>query len=160
MSTTVADYLGRRVDVLAFPGAKPAGMVPLGQDLFPDGGRLCVGAQKLAQRWMLAFLTIRGTVRYDLERGTDFLAEVRAGGLRTETDVQTAFLTARLGVAKALRAEDAADDGPADEKYADAALLAVAVRPDRTLVLTVEITSLAGTSRKVILPLTVGPGGL
>lgn len=157
--STIADYLNRRVDVLAFPGAKPAGMVPLGQDVLLDGGRLCVGVQKLAQRWLLEFVTIRGTVRYAPARGTDFLAELRAGGLRTEADVRTAFLAARLQVAKALRAEDAADDGPDDEKYANAALLSVAVRPDRTLVLTVDITSLAGASRKVILPLTVGPGG-
>lgn len=157
--TSVSDYLGRRVDVLAFPGARAAGAAPLGQDVLLDGGRLCVGVQKLAQRWLLEFLTGRGTMRYAPDRGTDFVAELRAGGLRTEADVQAAFLTARLAAGKRLRAEDAADDGPDDEKYADAALLSVAVRPDRTLVLGVEVTSLAGTSRKVILPLTVGPGG-
>lgn len=158
--TTTADYLGRRIDVLAFPGAKPAGMVPLGQDLLLEGGRVCAGVQKLAQRWMLEFLTIRGTMRYLPDRGTTFLTELRAGGLRTEADVQTAFLTARLQAAKNLRTEDAGAADPDDEKYADAALLSTAIRPNGTLVLTVAITSLAGTSRKVILPLTVGPGGI
>lgn len=158
--STVADYQDRRLDVLAFPGAKAAGVAQLSQNLLLEGGWVCVGVQKLAQRWMLEFLTIRGTMKYAPERGTDFLAALRAGSLRTESDVQSAFLTARLQAAKNMRADDVSVTDPDDETYADAELLSVAIRPDRTLVLTVEITSLAGTSRKVILPLTVGPGGV
>jgi hypothetical protein len=152
--------LGRKVDVLAFVGARPTGSQLLQQDLLRplEGGQVCVGVQKLAQRWLIEFLTIRGSMKYKPDRGCDFMREVRSQALRTESDVYAAFMAARSQVANNLRAEDLATD-PADERYAGAELLSVVIRPDRTVVLTVEITSAAGTSRKVILPLTVGPGG-
>lgn len=158
--TTVADYLGRKVDVLAFPGARPAGSQLLIQSILRagEGGQVCVGVQKLAQRWLLGFLTIRGSMRYKPGLGSDFMAEVQAQALRTENDVYAAFLAARGQVASNLKAEDLETD-PADERYADAKLLSVVIRADRTMALTVDIMSAAGLSRKVILPLTVGPGG-
>lgn len=158
--TTVADYLGRKVDVLAFAGAKPTGMQLLEQSVLRDGegGQVCVGVQKLAQRWLIEFLTIRGSMKYKPDRGCDFMAEVRSQALRTEADVYAAFLASRSQVAANLRAEDLPTD-PADERYANAELLSVVIRPDRTMVLTVQITSAAGSARKVILPLSVGPGG-
>jgi len=157
--STVADYLGRKVDVLAFVGARPAGMQLLQQDLLRplEGGQVCVGIQKLAQRWLIEFLTIRGSMKYKPERGCDFMAEVRAQALRSEQDVYAAFMGSRSQVANNLRGEDL-DTDPADERYANAELLSVVIRPDRTMVLTVQITSAAGTARKVILPLAVGPG--
>lgn len=158
--STVSDYLGRKVEVLAFPGARPTGSQLLTQSLLRplEGGQVCVGVQKLAQRWLIEFLTIRGTMKYKPLRGSDFMAELRSQALRSENDVYAAFLAARGQVATNLRAEDLPED-PADERYADARLLSVTLRSDRTVVLTVDIMSAAGTARKVILPLTVGPGG-
>lgn len=132
----------------------------LQQDLLRplEGGQVCVGIQKLAQRWLIEFLTIRGSMKYKPDRGCDFMQEVRSQSLRTENDIYSGFLASRSQVAANLRAEDVETD-PADERYAGSELLSVVIRPDRTMVLTVEITSAAGTSRKVILPLTVGPGG-
>jgi len=131
----------------------------LSQDLLRtgEGGFVCVGIQKLAQRWLIEFLTIRGSMKYKPDRGCDFMQEVRSQALRTEQDVYAAFLASRRQVANNLRAEDLEAD-PADERYADAELLSVVIRPDRTMVLTVQITSAAGTTRQVILPLAVGPG--
>lgn len=158
MSTT-ADYLGRKYDVLAFPGAKAAGPALLSQDLLQNGGSICVGIQKLAQRWMLEFLTIRGSMRYLQNRGSDFVSTLRAGSLRTDDDVRTAFLVARRQVSDNLLAEET-DNDPDDERYASADLTAVTIQTNSTVVLNVEIRSQAGTSRTLILPLTVGPVGV
>jgi hypothetical protein len=96
-------------------------------------------------------------MKYKPERGCDFMAEVRSQALRTEQDVYAAFLASRTQVSNNLRGEDIETD-PADERYADSKLLSVVIRPDRTMVLTVQIDSAAGTTRKVIMPLNVGPG--
>ena len=92
--TTAVDYLNRRFDVLALQGAQSRGEVLLNQSIFSTGnsGQICTGVQKLAQRWALEFLTIRGSMPFHMsERGSDFMTWLRHGRIRTEFDVTSYF---------------------------------------------------------------------
>lgn len=157
--TTVADYLDRTVDVMAFQGVKAGGVSALKQSFTdaPENGRVCTGIQKLAQRWVIEFLTVKGSLRYLPGRGTDFIAELRQGRLRTNLDVRAAFLRAMIDLKRNLQGEETGAEPP-DERFDRADLLSVTIRPGGIVVLSVDLYSLAGTSRQVILPLSVTPG--
>lgn len=156
--TTAAAYVNRRFDVLAFRGAEPRGDTLLNQSLFGAavGGEVCTGAQKLAQRWALEFLTIRGSMPFHLvNRGSDFLRWVKQGRLRTEFDVQAYFNFAAQQVRINLLNEDDEDMNP-EEQLVRATLLRIHLLGD-SLELYVSITSKAGETREVILPIAITP---
>ena len=154
--TTVEDYLGRTIDVMAFQGVQAGGLATLKQSFTnaPENGRVCTGVQKLAQRWVLEFLTVKGSMRYLPDRGTEFLTELRSGALRTELDVKAAFLRAMVDAKRNLQAEEALTD-PDDERFDRADLIGVSIRAGGVVALTVDLYSLAGNTRQVILPLSV-----
>jgi len=152
-----ADYSGRLFDLLAFRGAVPVGQTLLDQTLFGTdaSGEVCTGVQMLAQRWLLKFLTISGSMTYLPDEGTDFIGQVRRGELVTESDIEGAFNIAAVEVRTALLNEET--DAMNDEERMDSAELLQITLADDSFSLTVEITSLAGTSRKVILPIPYLP---
>ena len=156
--TAAVKYLNRKFDVLAFRGAEPRGDVLLSQSLFGAdvGGEVCTGAQKLSQRWALEFLTIRGSMGFHLaDRGSDFIRWVKQGRLRTEFDVQAYFNFAAQQVRVNLLNEETEDMNP-EERLRQATLLRIALFGD-SLELYVSITSLAGETREVILPIAITP---
>jgi hypothetical protein len=151
--STYLDYQNRIVDVLAFRGQAPAGDVLLDQSLADEAvdGEVCTGAQMTAQAWLVEFMTEAGSVAHDPDAGCAFMTAARQGRLLTELDVYQAFALAAARLRRRMAATDRAD-APADERFADAELTAVAVTPGAA-VLTVTVTTQAGTSREVILPL-------
>ena len=155
MSTDLRVY-----DVLAFQGARLLGPVQLEQILFTEAaaGMLCTGIQKLAQRWVLEFLTEAGSIFYLPNRGTKFMTQFRQGVLRTEVDVFIAFNFAMNDIELNLPAEEL-DTDPLDERYASATLDSVTITTG-TVVLHVTLQSLAGTDREIILPVATTPGVL
>ncbi len=155
-SILTADYAGRKFDVLALRGYRPAGDVLLTQDALADGGQICVGIIKLSQWFVAELLTARGSVAYDPTRGTDLYTKLANSRLRTETDVFVAFGFA-VGDVKATASLVEPADAPADERFADAVLLAVAIAPGFAQ-LTVALSSQAGTSRRFIVPVPTGGG--
>lgn len=157
-ATNTQDYTGRTVDVLAFQGVSLEGDPLLRQELAdPETGlgSLCTGIQKLAQRWLLRFLSGVGTAAYRPRAGSSFMPRLRSGRLRSEGDVRQAVATAILEVAPQLRQVET-DQDPLDERYQAVLLRAVSLEQD-TLRLKLEVVSLAGTSRPIILPLPLLP---
>jgi hypothetical protein len=154
---TLADYANRRYDFLALQNIKPTGNSQLGLSLFADDGvsQICVGVQKLAQRWLLEFLTERGSMPGLPERGTDFMTLVRNGQLRTEAAVIVAFNFAAYTARVNLNSEEDAT-WPDDERLRDAELLAISFLPGYANI-RIAISSRAGTSRTVILPVATLP---
>jgi len=149
---SVADYRGRRYDVMAFRGVQLRGDAKLSPALAgPDFGEICVGIQKLSQRFLIEFLTIAGSIPYDPERGTRFMREFYRGNFRSEVNIQTIFAFSELEAGINLRREET-EDMPRDERYDYASLLNIAILPE-LVQLSIGVVSLAGTSRKVILPL-------
>ena len=152
--STIADYVDRQVDVLAF--ASQPSTVVLSQSLFGlnSNGLLVTGIDKLAQRWCLEFLTVLGSMPFLADRGTTFVAAARAGRLRNEGAVFIEFRFAVEQIRQNLTAEDTADT-PDDERFARATLDQILLTDDGQLGLSVTILSVAGTSRSVILPIAV-----
>ncbi len=153
--STVVDYIGRTVDVLAFQGVSPDTEVLLSQSLVSpgEGGEICTGVQKLAQRWLIEFLTIQGTLLYLPVRGCPFMGQLARGELHTSLDAEQAFYLSANQVRSNLQAEEDTTM-PDDERFASSALDSIAVGGG-SLTLTVTITSLAGNTAAIILPITV-----
>lgn len=153
------DYVGRQFDLLAFRGAEPVGDILLDQTLFgvDAGGEVCTGVQKLAQRWVLHFLTIRGSMKFLPLRGTNFIRDVRQGRLRSESDVQIRFNAAAVQVRLDMQAEENEDMHPEDRLATPGARLLSLTLTREQLQLRVEILSLSGASRRIILPIPFMP---
>jgi hypothetical protein len=154
---SIADYAGRKYDFLALRNVQPVGDAALKLALFnpTSAGEIATGSQKLAQRWLLEFLTEVGSMPGLPLRGTDFMAKVRRGGLRKTSDVRLAFnfasFSARLNL---LKEED--DTWPADERIDAAILDSVSFSPGFAS-LRIIIVSKAGAARSIILPIATIP---
>lgn len=165
----LSDYVNRKYDYLGLQNTTAIGEQRLGLELFNKGtsGKLTVGAQKLAQRWLLEFMTEINSMPGLPNRGTNFMRSARTGGFRTPLDVKTAFALADVFVRKNLTEEET-DDMPADERFGAAEITNVAILPGFDvsqksgttavfLTLGVKITSLAGDAREVVLPIEIVP---
>lgn len=154
---SLADFANRKYDYLALQNVNTNKDTQLGLVLYAEdnSGRICVGIQKLAQRWALEFLTEKGSMPGLPTRGTDFMTLIRQGRLRTQLDVTQNFYAANLRLGVTLQAEEY-EDMPDDERFADAELLSVAILPGY-LNMRVMITSRVGDARTVILPVATLP---
>jgi len=154
-------YVGRTFDVMSFSGVKATGDTLLSQSLFGEGdaGSVCTGIQKMTQRWVLEFSTIRGSMPWHLRnRGTEFMLQVRKGTLKTEADVQAAYVASAIQVRQSLTNEDTGNE-PADERF-DRSKLNGIVIGDGQLHLYVTLYSIAGSSYSIILPISTTPANL
>lgn len=143
-----------KYDLAIFRGASPKGQLELlEQTILADSGAACTGIFALVQRWIITFMTAKGSLKYAPNRGTGFWTAARNGQLRTESDVYAEFLSARIEAAEQLLA-DSLDDPP-DEVYGGVELTGVVIRPDRTLVLQVTLRSASGNLQKITVPVAV-----
>lgn len=154
---SLQDYANRRYDLLGFRGVKADKKQQLDLLLFSEktSGEICTGIQKLAQRWVLEFLTEKGSMIGKPKRGCDFMTKVRTGRLRNQPDVFYAFSYAATVVRDNLRAEET-DAMPPDERIDTASVISIAFLPGYAQ-LQIEIVSLAGTTRDIILPVSTLP---
>lgn len=153
---SVLDYVGRSVDVLAYDGSQINGTdVLLSQTLAAPGtsGKIVTGILKLSQRYTLELLTEKGSMPYWPSRGNDFITQARQGYLRTSIEALAAFSAAAIDIKRNLQSEELSTD-PLDERFSDAQMLNMLVSPGK-MVFQVNVISLAGSSRKVILPINV-----
>jgi len=152
---TSVNYSGRKVDILIFQGAQPAGMVPVTLG-FGEAGFLTTGIQKVAQTFAVFFLNDKGSVPAQPDYGTSFMQQFRQGYLQDESSVKSAFAFASDSAVRAMRAQAAAADLPADETIKSARLLGYSLdKATGNLQLRVQLTSEAGATRTVFLPVPV-----
>lgn len=154
------DYTGRQVDILALTGPFSDRQFELDQVLYnkeKPSGQVCAGIQKLAQRWVMEFLTPIGSIPYLPQRGSVFLNNVRSGKIRTELDATLLFNFAKDQVEYNLIQEDKAGTYPADERYASVDLLGVQVITGDKMTISVRINSVAGDTRVFVVPVAVVP---
>jgi hypothetical protein len=152
MATTYLDYQGRTVDVLALRGQRPSGDTLLSMSLTDEesGGEVCTGATAVAQAFVLQFMREQGSAPYN-DDGCPFMTAARQGRILTETDVFQLFnLSAALVQRNMVNRELATD--PDDERFSDAKLDAVTIVPG-AVTMHITVTTKAGTSRKVIMPM-------
>lgn len=116
-------------------------------------GEACTGIVKLTQRWLLEFLTETGSQVNRPTRGCDFLTNFWAGSLATESAVDTEFRFSETTIINNLAA-DTTSTTPLDEILASATLDSITIQPGN-LQLGITITSQAGNSRRVYVPVGV-----
>lgn len=152
--STAQDYVGRRVDVLVFQDSGH-GALRL-QDLFgfDEMGRVCAGVQKVAQRWLIQLLTPIGSKAYS-EDGTNLIPDIRSGRIRTDSDAMLSFQLANLRAIRRVQASEE-DGDPDDERLSSTELKGLAIAEDR-IELRVQLTTRAGGSRELLVPLSVAP---
>jgi hypothetical protein len=150
-------YIGRIFDLLVLQGATRVGAAQLQHTIFglESSGEVCTGVQKLAQRWTMKFLTIAGSMKYLPEEGTSFVQLLRDGLLRSEAEATAAYTTAAVQVRTSMLAEET-DDMDDEDRMGNAVLKSLSLADD-WISLLVEITSLAGASREVVLPIPYLP---
>lgn len=158
--STVADYVGRYIDVMAYQGVDTGRDAQLTGALAADNsGTICTGTQKLAQRFLLRLLTRRGSMPYQPTEGCDFMTRLLRGDLRTSLDVYAEFSSSLIDIRRSMRNEETAERisrgiiAPSDEILASAEITQLTIIPGH-VTMTINITSRAGNSRKVILPIT------
>lgn len=146
-------YTGRQYDVLALRGAQLTGDIELEQSFFDSirDGEICVGIQKLAQRYALELCTELGSMKFRQDRGCRFMTDLRLGRLRTADDVFTSFGFSAFTIANNLKTEET-EDMPDDERFDRAELAETKITND-LVAIKVQVLSLAGLDRKIILPL-------
>lgn len=165
----LSDYVNKKYDYLALQNTIGSGERRLGLELFNSttSGQITAGVQKLAQRWLLEFMTETGSMPGLPARGSNFMRAARTGAFRTPINVRTEFALADLNIRKTLQSEEIAGM-PDDERFGAAEITNVAVLPGfdvsqksgttaAFLMLGVKITSRAGDAREVVLPIEILP---
>lgn len=155
--STIADYQNRKFDLLAFQLNQSK--TEMSQTIAAEnsGGNICTGIQKLAQRWTLEFLTPLGSVPYKPNVGCTFTDDVRKGLIKNNFDIVNYFSSSAVAVEINLKKEDKETD-PADERFSKANLDGFSFTNNGKIVLNVSLLSVAGTERKIILPISVSTG--
>lgn len=156
--STVADYVSRQADILAFRGTLPLfrqkEQLLLQSLVFPtDGGALIAGIEKLAQKVLLILFTKIGSRKYAPTEGTSFMIDAQRGYWRTPSDVEASFYTARLDISRQCRNSEA-DTDPLDERWASLDLTGVILVDDQVTV-RLSLTSAAGNAYEFLTPITV-----
>jgi hypothetical protein len=156
---TTADITGRELDLEVLQtAAQPRELIRLTPTLAVDGvSRRITGLQKLIQRYTLIFFTKKTDVKFDPNQGTSFVSAVVTGAISTREQIVHNFTFANADVIAQLRSEDAdprfGDPAPDDERIAAARLIDFSInRGTATLLMRVNITTLAGDSTVFVLP--------
>lgn len=119
-----------------------------------DGdGVLLTGIRKLAQRFLLELLTIRGSMPFAQDRGSSLMVFVKEGRIRSEVDAHMYFQYA-VGEIEPNLFGDVLSTDDHDEQYKSVTIDSITFTPTH-LAYKISLTSVAGTSRTVTLPLAV-----
>lgn len=150
-------FANRKYDYLAFQPVdnRTDGLQDLALYDERTSGKICTGAQKLAQRWVLEFLTERGSMPYLPQRGCDFMRQLRRGRLRSQADIISEFVSADLAISQNLRGEEY--EGMPDEERFERAILANVILQPGYADLRVIIVSRARETRTITLPIETLP---
>lgn len=150
----MSDYTGRTVDLLFMQGAGTGTRKLITPSLaWDDGGFVTTGIQKAAQFFVIVLMTEKGSVKHAPNFGTRFITTVKSNNM-TDSRLQIAFRDA---------AEDILDqqvsyqsDGMSDDEFlVDANLVSFAVPSLDHIQLAVQLTTRAGESRQVIMPVSL-----
>lgn len=151
MTTASTNYSGRKVDILTHQGVDTTReqqvVLALGTE-----GYVCTGVQTVAQLFAKMFLTDVGSRVRDPGFGTHFLSQLRSGAITDENGVHAAFQNAVADIIEYLNNQEVSENP--DEQLVDATLVHWDLRPTM-LSMRVELTTAAGTTRVIYLPVKV-----
>jgi len=149
-----SNYTDKSIDLVAFHGIKPVGYSVLQQNLFiGTSGEVCTGIQKIVQQWLCIFLTPIGSQTFNPLRGTRFMLDIFDAG--SESSIFSTFYFANSDAIDQMKAEELVEM-PDDERIDDVTLTRLSLYLG-TLSLYIHITSKAGESAEIILPIDTNP---
>lgn len=149
-------YDADEVDVFFLRSASITNPDRVEQDIFRNGGEAISGVRKLAQQFVLRLFTPIAGHRYEPSEGCQFMVDVLAGRVRTVEQVRRSFAQSREEIlAQFIQDRETWRMIPQDEQLATIELLNIAVDRD-SIFLSIRLTSVAGQSTAVTLPITFG----
>lgn len=149
------DYSGRKVDLFIFQGARLTGDKELYLG-FGIAGEMITGIEKLMQTFLSLFLTRLGTVPSNPTLGTDFVTAMQRGRILDDGDVINEFSLAVEQIRQTLALVAEQETLSADETFASAVLDSFDLDEENSkLTMKVKVSSAAGISRTVYLPVPV-----
>ena len=150
-----SNYTDKAVDLVAWHDVTPVGWSMLSQCLFNKDHKseVCAGIQRLVQRWLIAFLTPTGSMKFDQNKGTPFMVKIFTAC--TEADVFTIFTLCNSYATEQLKEEET-DTMDNDERLESVNLDSIELALGN-LKLYITITSRAGTDTNIILPIATNP---
>ena len=154
---SIADFANRKYDFLALQRSNDRRNSRLDLVLYSNDnpGKICAGPQKLAQRWLLEFLTEKGSMLGLPDRGCDFMRFVRQGTIKTQLNVTQTFNASNMRIRVTLQDEEY-EGMPDDERLDDAELLSVGLLPGY-MNLSIAITSRSGDASEILVPIATLP---
>ena len=163
MSTALpvsSNYKGRTVDLLVFQIDQPNATGPVTLSL-SDTPKICAGVQKVSQIYVSTFFTTLGSILADKTYGVDSVGQVGITNVVPEHTKQV-FSLAVFDTLSIMKSEqdNLAIAGvvlPYDEILTNAEIVDLSAYKD-TVNLKVKLTTAAGTSRVLILPVTTALG--
>lgn len=132
-ATTVADYVGRKSDLLILQTSFPTGgmvQAPMSLAQPGTGGLIVTGVQKLVQRIFIVLMTAKSSLKYLPNYGTTFTIDMSLGYWSTTAKVRQSFQAAKADLMQQLKAEQLATD-PEDEQLEDIDLTSITIEADR-----------------------------
>ena len=147
---TTTNYSGRKVDLLIHQGVDAVGETQVQLGL--GDGYVCTGVQAVAQMFAKMLLTDVGSRLRDPYFGTHFMSSLRNNEIADENGLQSSFQAAVADILEYLSNVEAPADP--DERLVNAELIQWDLRPTK-LSMHVKLTTEAGTTREVYLPVKV-----
>lgn len=143
-------YKGRTIDVLIMNFSQPDNTGRVGLD-FGTPTKIVTGLQKLVQKWLILFLTHKGSVRSDPAFGTNFLKDVALSNANNIEALTNAFNEAAGEVESYLGQQSIADP---DERLESAELISLTATED-SIKITLKINSQDPSTDAYITPISV-----
>ena len=150
-----SNYINKPIDLTAWHGVKPDVTVQLSPELFSTdtNSSVCTGMQKLIQKWLSIFLTPKGSVTFDKNRGTDFMIDIFSAS--TENEVYKIFILSNVDAVAQIRAEEN-NEAPEDEQIQSVTLTGLSLFLGN-LSMDIKIVSKSGENAKIIVPIDTNP---
>jgi hypothetical protein len=150
------DYSNRTVDLEIFQTEDPPELFRQLTMSPKEAGisRAVAGIQKVVQRYLLTFMTAKGSVRNRPDFGSVFMSAITSGLLQSRSAVVQYFSFANADVIRQMKAQDAGDaSAPNDERIRVAYLADYIIDTSTSrLYLKISIETLAGAGAEFLVP--------
>ena len=155
------DYAGRTVDLLLLKTILNVPVVGKRVELDVSnvsGEPMIVsGVEKMAQRYVIAFLNAMGSTKFRPDHGTDIVPRVATGLVYSIATLESAAAEANMLAARQLSMADADEDTPDDERLVSSEVTNLEFMRERSRIrISVKLTTAAGDSYVYIIPVGIG----
>lgn len=155
------DYSGRTVDLLLLKTV--LGVPAINQRVSIDVSNvsgvpmIAAGAEKLVQRFALAFINAAGSTRFRPDHGTDMIPSVGNGMVYDMSSLEVTAAEANLLARTQIMKGDEGEDTPDDERLVDSEIIDLEFSRERSLArVSIRLATAAGESYTYIIPVAVG----